>query len=355
MAIERKAVPENGGALRVPRARVVPLSAPPTSYAAAVERYLTGAGIAKSSARIYRISLTTWGWMLRGEPAPTGPARRGAKPHPFDLAAIDDPALPPVLAELAAARADEMDADTVNRELSIARKAIGWWQRQGWVVADPTIGIERRPAPPDRTKALSKPQITALWALEASVREKTFWKLLYESAARAEEILCLNIEELFPADKRGRVVSKGGAVEWIHWQSGTAQLLPRLMAGRTHGPLFLTDRKAPARTATLDTCPVTGRARLSYRRAEEIFEESTRLLANPLASPDDFDELEGWTLHRLRHSALTHDAEEGTSTPMLLARSRHASVRSLERYARPGVDAVAQHVAERDPAARRRR
>lgn len=97
---------------------------------------------------------------------------------------------------------------------------------------------------------------------------------------------------------------------------------------------------------------MTGRARLSYRRAEEIFEESTRLLANPLASPDHFDDLEGWwTLHRLRHSALTHDAEDGTSTPMLLARSRHASVRSLERYARPGVDAVA----ERDPAARRTR
>ncbi|MER5551566.1 hypothetical protein ABT001_07785 [Streptomyces sp. NPDC002793] len=29
----------------------------------------------------------------------------------------------------AGARADEMDADTVHRELSIARKAIGWWQR----------------------------------------------------------------------------------------------------------------------------------------------------------------------------------------------------------------------------------
>jgi integrase/recombinase XerD len=234
VVIEQAAVPESGGAIRLPRARVVPLSAPPPSYAAAVERYLTGAGIAKSSARIYRISLTTWGWMLRGEPAPTGPDRRGARPAPFDLAAVDDPALPPVLAELAAARADEMDADTVNRELSIARKAIGWWQAQGW--------IERRPAPPDRTKALSKPQITALWVLDdVAVREKTFWKMLYESAARADEILCLNIEELFPADKRGRVVSKGGAVEWIHWQSGTAQLLPRLIASRPRGPLFLTD------------------------------------------------------------------------------------------------------------------
>ncbi|MFE9173504.1 site-specific integrase [Streptomyces kebangsaanensis] len=146
------------------------------------------------------------------------------------------------------------------------------------------------------------------------------------SAARAEEILCLSVEELFPADMRGRVVSKGGAIEWIHWQSGTTQLLPRLIAGRTHGPLFLTDRKAPARTPALDTCPATDRARLSCRRAEGIFEESTRLPANPLAFPDDVGNLEGWTLHRLHHGALTHDAEDGSSTPMPLARSRHAFV-----------------------------
>lgn len=88
-------------------------------------------------------------------------------------------------------------------------------------------------------------------------------------------------------------------------------------------------------------------------RTGPIFEENTRLPANPLASPEDVEDLDGWTLHRLRHSALTHDAEGGTSTPML-ARPRHTSVCSVERYARPGVDAVARHVAERDPAARRR-
>ncbi|MGW5333143.1 hypothetical protein [Streptomyces bauhiniae] len=76
------------------------------------------------------------------------------KPPVFRLTAIDDPALPEVLAELATARADEMDADTVNRELSIARQAIGWWQRQGWTESDPTIGIERRPAPPDRSTSV---------------------------------------------------------------------------------------------------------------------------------------------------------------------------------------------------------
>lgn len=81
--------------------------------------------------------------------------------------------------------------------------------------------------------------------------------MLYESAARADEVLCLNVEDLYPQDKRGRITAKGGATEWIHRQSGTAQPL---------------------------------------------------------------------------------------------ARSRHASVRSLERYA----DSVARHVAERDPPVRRR-
>jgi integrase/recombinase XerD len=91
--------------------------------------------------------------------------------------------------------------------------------------------------------------------------------MLYESAARADEVLCLNVEDLHPGDKRGRTLAKGGATEWIHWQSGTAQPLPRLIAGRTRGPLFLTGRKAPAGTPTPDVCPETGRARLSYRRA----------------------------------------------------------------------------------------
>ncbi|MFH8788272.1 site-specific integrase [Streptomyces roseoverticillatus] len=180
------------------------------------------------------------------------------------------------------------------------------------------------------------------------------------------------MEDLYPQDKHGKSTAKGGATECTHRQSGAAQLLPRLIGRRTRGPLILTGRKAPARTLrprrsgpdapagtlSLDVCPETGRARLSYRRAEEIFEENTRLSANPLTSPEDIEDLDGWTLRRLRHSALTHDAEGGTTSsppPMLLARSRHASVRSLERYARPGVDAVARHVAERDPAARRQR
>jgi PQQ-like domain len=90
--------------------------------------------------------------------------------------------------------------------------------------------------------------------------------MLHESAARAAEVLCLNVEDLYPQDKRGKITAAGGVTEWMHWQCGTAQLLPRLIGRRTRGPLFLTDRRAPAGTPTLDVCPKTGRARLSCRR-----------------------------------------------------------------------------------------
>jgi integrase/recombinase XerD len=80
----------------------------------------------------------------------------------------------------------------------------------------------------------------------------------------------------------------------MHWTSATSQLLRWLVAGRPEGPLFLTSRRAPATARPTDTCPVTGRARLSYRRAAEIFTSATVPL-DPAGR--------GWTLHQLRHAA----------------------------------------------------
>jgi hypothetical protein len=50
-----------------------------------------------------------------------------------------------------------------------------------------------------------------------------------------------------------------------------------------------------------------------------------------------------------RHSALSHLAEQNVRLPLLMAKSRHTSLRSLQRYARPGVDAVAALTAATDP------
>jgi integrase/recombinase XerC/integrase/recombinase XerD len=61
----------------------------------------------------------------------------------------------------------------------------------------------------------------------------------------------------------------------VFWQTGSAQLLPRLLAGRTSGPVFLAGRRPTRAAAALDLDPASGRARLSYRQAAELFQAST--------------------------------------------------------------------------------
>jgi integrase len=158
------------------------------------------------------------------------------------------------------------------------------------------------------------------------LRERVLWRMLYEAAARAEEILTLNVEDLDPEFRRARVKSKGGAVEYVHWATGTARILPRLLRGRTSGPVFLADRRAPASgpraPSAEDTCPVTGRGRLSYPRAEYLFKQASKTI-DP--------HRKGWTLHQLRHSALQHLAADGRTAPELQAKSRHQHLASLGR------------------------
>ncbi|MGC4952971.1 hypothetical protein ACLQ2P_07105 [Actinomadura citrea] len=60
-----------------------------------------------------------------------------------------------------------------------------------------------------------------------ALRDKTLRRLPYESAARADEVFALNIEDLDLDNERGRITGKGGTVRWSHWQTGTARLLPR--------------------------------------------------------------------------------------------------------------------------------
>ncbi|MGO4648080.1 tyrosine-type recombinase/integrase [Nocardia sp. 2YAB30] len=140
------------------------------------------------------------------------------------------------------------------------------------------------------------------------------------------------------------VTRNGGAREVIAWQTGTARLLPRMLAGRGSGPLFLTDRKAWPSVAVDDVDPSMGKARLSCRNAAELFEDHTGVLVD---GP--------YTLHQLRHSWLPHAAEEGASPPVLMKLSGHTSVRSLAEYARVSDEGLRRYQADSDPAARRRR
>jgi len=226
---------------------------------------------------------------------------------------------------------------TWNVCLDAIRSAAAYWQRQGWIAADPSRLLRRRKPRPDRVRALSRADVEQLLTREdISLRERTLWRMLYETAARSAEVLALDVEDLDLPNRRARVRRKGGAVDIIVWQTGTARLLPRLLKGRTSGPVFVTQRKARVQLSAADL-DEHGHARLSYQQAEAIFKTASG----------------GATLHQLRHSALTHDAEDGTGTMMLMGRSGHTSVRSLAKYARVSAEALARHQAERDPGRRR--
>ncbi|WP_231618523.1 site-specific integrase [Nonomuraea sp. SBT364] len=54
-----------------------------------------------------------------------------------------------------------------------------------------------------------------------ALRERVLWRLLYDTAARAEELLSLDVEDLDLEFRRARVVSKGGAIEYVHWATAT--------------------------------------------------------------------------------------------------------------------------------------
>src|SRR5450759_974607 len=120
-----------------------------------------------------------------------------------------------------------------------------------------------------RSRAIPAADLLAFLRAKHPVRDKTLWWLLYESAARAGEVLALDIDDLDLPRRRAVVIGKGGRAELIGWETRTARLLPRHLAGREQGPLFLTDlAPAPARQpAAADLDPASGHARLSYRRA----------------------------------------------------------------------------------------
>ena len=225
-----------------------------------------------------------------------------------------------------------------NTALDALRSAVRYWADQGWIRDDPARLLRRRRNAADRSRALSRADVERLLTRDdIAIRERTLWRLLYETAARSAEVLRLDVEDLDLPNRKAKVRRKGGAIDTVVWQTGTARLLPRLLKGRKTGPVFLTDRRARVELPPGDVDQASGRARLSYRQTEDLFKAASG----------------GATLHQLRHSALTHDAEAGASTPMLMAKSGHTSVASLARYARPSAEALARWQEKNDPARRR--
>lgn len=238
---------------------------------------------------------------------------------------------------------------TFNRNLATFRSFFDWCIEYGRTDTNPAAKIKHRKkrrstATERQARPISYQELDALWSDDShDRRDRCYWAMLYDTAARANELLLINIEDLDLANKEAVVIGKGGNAEHINWSSLTARRLPSVIAKRTHGPLFIANRLPTRTPAEDDICPTTGRARLSYRRAAELFKAATM-------KPDGTH----YTLHQLRHSRLTHLAAGGETAPMLKAKSRHTSLRSLETYINPSRQDVKDMTNRHDPNRRRR-
>lgn len=150
---------------------------------------------------------------------------------------------------------------------------LGWCQEHGYDGPMVPTWAKRLTVPDSETPARSKMAVDRLVARrEVHLRERTLWRMPYETAARAEEVLGVNIEELDFAARRCPVKAKGARTkarrrgqaredfvpEPVYWDAGTARLLPRLLKGRTRGPVFVTHRRpGRARSSAHVTCART--------------------------------------------------------------------------------------------------
>ncbi|MEY9877516.1 RNA polymerase sigma factor (sigma-70 family) [Streptacidiphilus sp. MAP12-33] len=197
---------------------------------------------------------------------------------------------------------DEITADQIARVFATAwgDAAPATWNRHrgalrsfaAWAgLTTAADAVPRRAAAPAAGPApLPRSSLRALLGdSTVPARDRLLWTLLHESGAAVAAVLALDVEDLDLPHHRAR---SGGA--YLCWHPRTTPLVRELARGRDHGPLFLSSRRpGPARTPPdpADRCPVTGRRRLSYERAEYLFKQATRRL-DPAGR--------GFTLRRLR-------------------------------------------------------
>ncbi|GAA4982634.1 hypothetical protein [Actinopolymorpha pittospori] len=240
--------------------------------------------------------------------------------------------------------------NTWNARRAAVLSWLGWCAERGYDGPAVPAWVKRMPPPDSQTPARSNMAVDrAIARRDVHLREKTLWRMLYETVARSEEVLGVNIEELDLAGRRAPVKAKGaqpgtrrrgararsscwrpctGTWARLGCCPGRSRAAP---AGRCSSPIASRGRERSL--APRDFCPDTGLVRLSYGRARALLDAHTAVSEGPGR---------GWELHEYRHSGLTHLDEAGASLPMLMAKSRHKKPENVRKYFHPSVEAVAE-------------
>ena len=155
----------------------------------AVDAFLSRSGLSAQTRRSYRLTLAALTTALDAAGAePTATAIEAAARLRWGMVA---PA-------------------TWNRHAATVRSFLGYAARHG-LLPELRVELDRRREPADRTRALPSAALERLFARrDIALREKTLWRLLYETAARANEALALDIEDLDLPNRRAAIRGKNG-------------------------------------------------------------------------------------------------------------------------------------------------
>lgn len=227
---------------------------------------------------------------------------------------------------------------TFNAKRAAVASALAYFAEQGWIdgAAAVLAGLDRAHQPkPGDGRVRTRGQIEALITdKRRPLEDRTLWSMLYATAARAEEVLRLNVQDLDRANRRARTIRKGGKEDELLYDVRTARMLGQLLGHRRSGPVFLSTRRAPDDGTVPDgeVAPASRRQRMTYRTADRHLAAATG----------------GWDLHDLRHSRLTHAGEDGATEADLMNLSGHQDRRTLQRYLNPSKEGTHRRLDEID-------
>jgi len=154
--------------------------------AAAIDAFLSQPGLAPTTRAKYRQTLTVVEDEL-GDALVTGAG----------------------LAGVVAQRWHHASPATWNRHVATVRSFARYCERTRILGIDGDVELQRRAEKHDHTRSIPLASLERLWERrDIDLRERTLWRLLYETAARADEVLRLDVEDLDIPAKRARTRSK---------------------------------------------------------------------------------------------------------------------------------------------------
>lgn len=211
---------------------VVPLRAQgtnQTSLESAIEDFLASVELAESTIVVYRATLQALVDDLESDIALVKVGRATLDRHLRGRYATAAPA-------------------TFNRNLATISSMMAWAEENELVVRSAARGLRRRK--PKLTVEAERQQrpialddLETLWSnhRQHSLRDRTFWAMAYDTAARADELLGLDIERIDQQNREAVIIGKGGNAERLYkaLQSRThtaSDPASRLAAGLTRPP-----------------------------------------------------------------------------------------------------------------------